>query len=285
MSRMLNALKRIEAKSPHRPPPPSIRAEQSVATEVRSDIREEVRDEAAMEGSLLEAEAAMVSERLPVDAQKAPIVDAYREPAPVSDTVGESDNENRLAYEALGGEILSQLTPGQPSVLMFTSPRHGGDTTDILLSLVESLAERVEGQILLVDVDLHEPRLAERLGIDARQGLADVLQGVATWEEVVRPTDIARVSLLPGVKFTSQGGGSLERLDLGPLLGELSAGYGLVLLDTASLDHAEIAPVSRWCQGTYLAIRLGLTRRGEALEAERLVHGYGGQVTGCVVVG
>jgi len=340
MSLMLNALKQIEAMSPHPPLPPlssaaetgrsedpSVESREEMAEGTKADSSQtdspnassarpespetvppevgptsdaaaeappetaetlgEVRDEMAMTDSLLKAEAAMVAESLPtVTNDSSADIDKGAQPQPAVDfgTAFKLDADNRKAYESLGDEIISKLVPGRSAALMFSSPNRGEDTTSIALSLAATLVSRIESPILLVDVDLHRPRLANRLGIEASRGLADVLQGTKGWRQVIRPTSLDRVSLLPGVERPWQGG-TLQRLDLGSLLDELTAEYRLVLLDTASLENAEVAPISRWCQGTYLAVRLGRTRRGEAAEAERIIRGNGGQVSGCVVVG
>lgn len=308
MSRMLNALKQIEAMSPHPPLPPlpteatdTQQAEPpsrpTISDEQDAVVAEEsaeVRDEAAVEDSLLQAEAAVedsppqveaavVAENLPT--QQTPLVGDTQDRADAEAGISAGAGKESLpAYRALADEILSQLAIERPAALMFTSPHDGGGTTELLASLAAALVGRIDGEILLVDVDLHDPQLAGQFGIETTRGLADVIMGVAIWSEVVYRTELPGVSILPGVRFPRQGGRAPERLNLGPLLDELAADYRLVLLDTASLGHGEIAPLSRWCQGTYLAIRLGRTTSGEAKEAVRMIRSYGGQVSGCVVV-
>ena len=313
MSRMLNALKQIEAMSPHPPLPPlpaeatdTRQAEQSprptTSGEQVAAVAEasgEVRDEATIEDSLLQAEAtiedsppqaeaAVAEENLPTE--QTPLVsdtqdrDTQHRANADAGIPGGAGKDSLPAYRALADEILSQLAVERAASLMFTSPHDGGGTTELLASLAAALVGRIDGEILLVDVDLHDPQLAGQFGIETTRGLAEVIMGVATCSEVVCRTELPGVSILPGVRFPRQGGRAPERLNLEPLLDELAADYRLVLLDTASLGHGEIAPLSRWCQGTYLAIRLGRTTRGEAGEAVRMIRSHGGQVSGCVVV-
>jgi len=66
---------------------------------------------------------------------------------------------------------------------------------------------------------------------------------------------------------------------------ELREGWSLVLLDMASLAHAEVAPLLGHCDGTYLVVRLGYTPRRAVTEAARVIRTVGGRLLGCVAWG
>ncbi len=65
----------------------------------------------------------------------------------------------------------------------------------------------------------------------------------------------------------------------------IAEGWSLVLLDMASLTHAEVAPLARHCDGVYLVVRLGHTARRAVTEAASVIRGAGGRLLGCAVVG
>jgi receptor protein-tyrosine kinase len=150
--------------------------------------------------------------------------------------------------------------------------------------LASALAQRTSHELLLVDANLRRPRLASRLGVEAGRGLADVLMGAASWPDVVRRSVVPGADVLPGVEFPPSGGRLPEELNLAPLWEELGAQYRLVLVDTASLVHREVAAMARRCSGTYLVVRLGHTPRPAAREAAEVIRQRGGRLLGCVVL-
>jgi Mrp family chromosome partitioning ATPase len=72
---------------------------------------------------------------------------------------------------------------------------------------------------------------------------------------------------------------------LAPLLGELREHYRLVLIEAASLRHAETAPLAAACDGAYLVVRPGWdTRRGLG-QAAAAIRQCQGRLLGCIAVG
>ena len=196
-----------------------------------------------------------------------------------------SIEEQDQAYRDLARNVLAHIRPSRPATLMFTSPSDAEGKTDTLLGLAPVLAELGSGQVVLLDANFRRPEMAACLGVEAKQGLVDVLQGAANWREVVQETGLAGLSLLPGGRFSTDDGLPTCLPDFAPLLDELRRHYRLVLLDTASLSHREVASLSRFCDGTYLVIELGRTFRRRARRAVRLIEDSGGYVLGCVLTG
>ena len=224
--------------------------------------------------------------------------------------LSEPSRDHARAYGELADKILSQLPPadsvghlpgptdGRGASLMFTSPCDGGGTTGMLVPLATVLAERTGDDVLLVDGNLRRPALAGCLGVEAGRGLADVLAGTASWQEVVRDTIVPRLRVLPGVELPSPdgrpsrpfGGGLSQtttdgRVNWGPLLEDVNSKFRLVLIDTASLAYPEVAPIAHWCHGAYLVVRLNQTPRRAVGAAVESISNCGGRVLGSVVLG
>jgi hypothetical protein len=66
---------------------------------------------------------------------------------------------------------------------------------------------------------------------------------------------------------------------------DLREGWSLVLVDTPSLVHAEVAPMVQRCDGVYLVVRLGYTARRAVAEAAHVIRINGGRLLGCIAVG
>ncbi len=288
MSRMLEALRQIEARSAE--PPAS---DDFVPPEEPPSNDSPPPDETQQEDRQVEPEEPVGAEE-PVTAEE-PVVEAALSQvdaaaAMVADSLAHEtflgvEDEHTRAYTKLADNILSQLPSDRPATLMFTSPGDGTGKTGLLVPLATALLERTTGELLVIDGNLHKPGLASRLGVEADRGLADVLLGAANWQQVVRPTVVERLNILPGVEFPATGGRPPQRLNLEPLLEELADHYKLVLIDTASLAYPEVAQMSRYCDGTYLVVRIGHTRRRTVAEAARVLQRCGGRLLGCVVLG
>jgi len=188
-------------------------------------------------------------------------------------------------YREMAENVLGELRAGHSAALMFTSPGDGEGKTRVLVSLAAVLAGRGAGEVLAVDANFRRPELARRFAARVDRGLVDVLAHQAGWQEVILQTGVKHLSILPGGRFPTDDGRPPERLELAGVLDELRCHYRLVLLDAASLAHSEVAPMARWCEGTYLVVRLGQTPRRAVRQAIRVVEACGGRVLGCVLTG
>jgi Mrp family chromosome partitioning ATPase len=146
-----------------------------------------------------------------------------------------------------------------------------------------ALAEEVGEDVVVVDANLRSPALANDFGIWADGGLVEVVTGKKDWREVVRKTSAKHLCVLPGGRFAGEDGALPEDLKLASLLETLRRSHRLVLVDTASLQYPEVAPLSGLCDGTYLVVALGQTEQGVARQAARLIERCGGRVLGCVL--
>ena len=282
MSRMLEALKRIETGSPQprrgiRPISPEeldffgLRAD--------ADAPAEIGEPATLQPS--GSRSRQTLETGPIDAKQGQILaNSATDGLP-----GPPVEAQHPQYQGLAENILSQLPSGRAAALVFTSPAGGEGKTSTLVPLAAALADRMSGPMIAVDGNFQRPGLADRFGIESGGGLVEVLAGRTDWREVVRKTGVERLSVLPGGRFPAANDRPPESAGLARLLDELRREYRLVLLDAASLAHGETAPMIRLCDGTYLVLRLGRTARREARRAIRAVEAGGGRVLGCVLTG
>lgn len=264
-----------------------VTAEEEVAEEtapeeiVTEEVVESVREEAIVDERVAEACAGDegVAER---GSKPADGGDASREVVSLLSPLVERDKEQ---YDRLADNILAQQSAGQSAVLLFTSVGDGEGKSSTLASLSVVLAERLGEEIVAVDANFRNPTLASHFGIWAERSLVDVVAGGANWREVVRPTSVKRLSVLPGGRFSTDDGSPPSDVALSPVLDALRLHYRVVLVDGASLAYPEVAPLGRLCEATYLVAELGHTPRGAARRAVRLLERCGGQVLGCVLTG
>ncbi len=268
MSRMLKALKQLDAKSPR----PQRLLQGAPQPNLDTGCPKPSSDDSTVEAALARVEiaAAAIDEQLHRDGSD-------RQPGPWPLQVAA---RHAPAYAELAENIVAQLPPGRPAALLFTSPNDAEGKTETLVSLSAALAQRIPRGVVLVDGNFHKPDLASCLGLTAKGGLGHVLTGQATWQQVVQHTPVAHLDLLPGVQLPAP-----RQSNLGPLLDELRGRYGLVLIDAASLARGGVAAMASYCDGTYLVVRLHHTARRDLASAAQVIQDYHGQVLGSVVVG
>jgi Mrp family chromosome partitioning ATPase len=177
--------------------------------------------------------------------------------------------ESAAACANMAEGILRQLSCGAGCVAAFTSPADGDGKTSLVVALAPQLAERAQGSVLAVDLNWHKPSLAARVYIPGQP---------AAGLPLIYPTNLPRLS------FLAAAGRPPRCLDRA-WIEELRQGWSLVLLDLASLAHAEVAPLAGCCDGVYLVVRLGCTPRSAVAAAARVIRGAGGRLLGCAVVG
>jgi polysaccharide biosynthesis transport protein len=184
-----------------------------------------------------------------------------------------------------------------PTTLVVTSaaPREG--KTLIATNLAATFA-RGGAEVLLVDCDIHRPRLHRVFQVARAPGLMDLLRlqesdihqdlarrAVANQKMMaIRRTSIDRLSLLPCGADAPSTPELLEPATLRGLLQQLQREYDVIVLDTPPvLVSADAATLSASANGVILVVRAGQTDRAAAELARQRVSSAGGQVLGAVL--
>jgi capsular exopolysaccharide synthesis family protein len=212
--------------------------------------------------------------------------------------------KTRGALEAFDEEsfrILRQntglLVPGhQQKTVLVTSgtPEEGKSTVSSCLAVAAAAAGQ---RTLLVECDLRRPVLAERLGIRSSPGLTDYLAGSCRPQDALQllpslPTPQAPGAqsyapvCIPAGTSAPQPAALLESDAFKRFLGEVSAVYDLVILDTAPLlpvaDTLAIAPL---VSTVLLCVRVNHATRGQAGAVKATLDRLGVPTVGVVLTG
>jgi protein-tyrosine kinase len=134
-------------------------------------------------------------------------------------------------------------------LIMVTSSRPGEGKTFTALNLALAFASERDVKALLVDVDTQHSTLPIILGIPGEKGIVDVLAGNRELTDVLVPTNIGNLLLLPA----GRGGPHVPELfsssQMGALMTDLPRRFPdrFIILDTppcmASSDAAALAPL------------------------------------------
>jgi capsular exopolysaccharide synthesis family protein len=180
-----------------------------------------------------------------------------------------------------------------PCTLVVTSaaPREG--KTLIATNLAVTFA-RGGARVLLVDCDIHRPRLHRVFRASRSPGLMDLLRSGSADSPLpaavnhrlaaIRRTGIDRLSLLPCGADAHQTPELLEPATLRGLLKQLRVDFDVILLDTPPvLVSADAATLAASADGVIMVVRAGQTDRRAAELARQRVVSAGGRVLGAVL--
>ncbi|HZU28777.1 MAG TPA: polysaccharide biosynthesis tyrosine autokinase [Bryobacteraceae bacterium] len=178
---------------------------------------------------------------------------------------------------------------GGPRVIAVTSACPNEGKTTILRNLGEALAD-VTGRVLLIDADLHRPRLASLSGASNFWGLSNILHDTYPIEDY--PAEALGVACSGGL-FVLPSGPQCENTTellysarLARLLGRLRREFDLILIDTPPLlETPEARILGRLSDGVILVVRSGQTSAEALAECTNKLAEDGSVLLGTVLNG
>jgi Mrp family chromosome partitioning ATPase len=112
----------------------------------------------------------------------------------------DSSEPGEAAYKMLRTRVLQRMRSNSWQKLAITSPRADAGKTLTAINLAISLAYEPNQQVILVDLDLRNPKIGTYLGLDPKYSLGDHFkQDVGIEEVLLKPTNLRRLYILPGV--------------------------------------------------------------------------------------
>lgn len=199
--------------------------------------------------------------------------------------VAHHDRGGRITeeYRGLRTHLLAQYTNERFCLLVTSAEAREGKTVTCLnLALV--LCERREYRTVVVDCDLRKGGIAALLRMRNSPGMADLLRGDATLDDVVQPTSYPNLFVIPAgpAKF-EEVGELLGRQELEEAVGRLRRDYDYVLLDTPPLKVSDARILGRIVREALLVVRMYKTHRESVDEAVRLLRSANVKPVGVVL--
>lgn len=198
-------------------------------------------------------------------------------PAPVETT--NDLNKRRIAllqpdsfiaeqFRTLRGRIDSIAAQRPIRTVAVTSANAGDGKSMAAINLALVTAMSVGRETLLVDCDMRRPKIHRTLGLEPKAGLAEVLLGRATLDDVILKVEGLNLHVLP---VREQPPNPSELLASTPMVGlmeELSARYDRSIIDTpAALGLPDAKTISELSDGIVMVVRAFSTPREEVQTA------------------
>jgi capsular exopolysaccharide synthesis family protein len=180
--------------------------------------------------------------------------------------------------------------------VVVASPAPGDGKTTVARHLAEAAA-RLGSRVLLLEVDLRQPTLAQQLDIEAGPGLADVLIDAIPMGEAVQSVDLQAAPgegatghtldvLAAGAVLPPNPGELLESHAMGAVLEQAKSTYDLVVIDTPPLTAVSDAfPLLTKVDGVVIVGWVGRSRRDAAEQLHQVLASSGAPLLGVIANG
>jgi Mrp family chromosome partitioning ATPase len=156
-------------------------------------------------------------------------------------------------YQHLAVSLISPLPAGRCRALLFTAAHPGAGTTTVLLNLAIALARQGKQRVVVVDANVNQPAIAERLGLPRVPGLVEVLAGESGLQDVLQETGQANLLALTSGHGSASRQGRLGGEAMRALLRQLRERCELILLDAPCWTaQAGLLPLALLCEAVYL---------------------------------
>ena len=168
--------------------------------------------------------------------------------------VASADSVASEAFKALRTRIRYSKIEGQTKTILITSSAPGEGKSTISSNLAGSFALS-NRRTVLVDCDLRKPRIHNIFNQKRFPGFTDYFVGRATFDEIVRKSDIENLSFIPAGTIPPNPSEILDSRGMKSFLRKLNNEFDLVILDSPpvlTVTDAEI--LSRIVDETILVV-------------------------------
>lgn len=191
--------------------------------------------------------------------------------------VAANDGDKRAeVYRQLRTQILRKLRDNNWRTIAVTSPNSGAGKTLTAINLAISLSLEVNQTVLLVELDLRNPSILRKLGVDAEYGLIDVIEGRVDLNQALINPGFERLVILPNSGSSSHRSELLSSPRMGDLLHDIVNRYEsrLIIFDLpALLDDDDALVFAPYADATLLVVEDNVSKRDDIERSLQLLEG------------
>ncbi len=170
-------------------------------------------------------------------------------------------------------------------VIHVTSPNPGDGKSTTAANLAVCIAQS-DKRVLLVDADLRKPRVHELFGLSADRGLASLIAEEAEPADVIQPSGIPNLSVLPCGPLPANPAELLTSPRFREVLDTLRDEYEFVIVDSPPvLAVTDASIIASNVDGVILTVRMTSSARPPAERAREILSTMNATLVGVVVNG
>jgi protein-tyrosine kinase len=187
------------------------------------------------------------------------------------------NNDSRAeVYRQLRTQVLQKLRANSWKTIAVTSPNENAGKSVTSINLAIAISKEVNQTVLLVDLDLRNPSIAKKIGVNVEQGLIDHLKsGVSIASLLINP-NLERLVILPGRDDAEYSSEILTMPAMKALMSDLTSRYEsrIIIFDMPALlvndDAMMFLPEA---DAVLLVVENGGTTQEELERAKQLLEG------------
>jgi len=270
MGSMLEVMKRVQEEGPPTEPPADANGATTATPEAPAPSRFAVGD-AADEAGASAAGTTVTWDVRQIDPAVVAFHDRYS-------SVCEQ-------FRSVRARLVSMNTAGAHRVIAITSsmPQEGKSVSTVNLGLV--LAEGGEHRVLIGDADFRRSSIGKMLGLTDRPGLAELIRGDVSLNELLCPTPFPNLSVLPPGRMSGQSVSELlSSAGAREVLARLRATFDYALLDAPPVNTvSDVSMLAPSCDGVILVVEMHRTPEPAAQQAARTLQANNVKILGCIL--
>lgn len=186
----------------------------------------------------------------------------------------QTDSTDRAVYKILRTRVLQRLRASQWNMIGVSGTGPGEGKTVTAINLAYSLAQDVNHNVILVDLDLRRPSLHTYLGVEPKHDLSDFLKGSKDLEEIlVRPGE-KRLAIMTNQTTYRDSSEVLSSPELGALVHQLKklGPKTITIFDLPpTLAGDDVLAFAPLVDALLLVVAEGTCRREHLAEASELL--------------
>ncbi len=181
--------------------------------------------------------------------------------------------------------VLLHDSGGGPRLLLVTSAVGREGKTALAVRLAASLA-RAWRKTLFIDADLRKPEAHTLFDTPLEPGLSEVLRGEAEVSEVIQPTELSRLWMIPAGHWDAHANQALAQEGAGGLFTRLKESFDFIVIDAGPvLPVADALLLCTHVNTVLLTVRSGVSHLPTVEAAQRRLATVDAPLRGVVLMG
>lgn len=187
-------------------------------------------------------------------------------------------------YRVLRMNLKSSAKLGDGKIVMFTSASAGEGKSLTSFNLAYVCGE-VGEKVLLIDTDLHRPRLHKILNVDNEIGISNVVVGETSFDEALVKTDNPNFDFMPSGRIASSSVyGLMDTDEMKAVLEEARSRYDRIIMDAPPMvGVSDTSQLARLCNGVVMVVQHRKYPRALCKRAKDMITSMGGNLLGVVL--
>src|SRR5436309_1105430 len=188
------------------------------------------------------------------------------------------------AFRNLRTSILYSTPERPPKTLMMTSLQPEDGKTSLVTNLAITLAQLGGSPVLLVDADMRRPMVHRVLSVEQTPGLSTYLTGQADLDQVIVPSGIPNLFVIPAGRIPVNPAELLASARLREAIETLGQRFAYIVFDTGPMFGVSDAMIlAGQLEGTVLVLRHGRASRDAAQRAIRSLIAVRARLLGVIL--